>query len=477
MAQHLVPVVAAPGAPGYFEKYRYGTRGTQGFREFSTSDITYIWRPSQKDIRIPEAPLRLAGQAIVISQLLNQFDHAFLSNGGVPAHMVVTPPFEDGKQRRAFRDQFNRKFGGAGNAGKVAFAETISEPGEFGTTTPQASVDVKVIGTTQKDSEINTLRTAKNEEQSIVFGVPLSMLGVSAGSKYTNMQTDRENYWKETIKPYLREFEDHINLSLAPKMDGPKDIGWFDTSSVPELRKAPVFTEGGGINAVAAGLISPNDYRLDRGLPADKDPDMDIARPRPLTLRDTFTVSSTAPGANPDQLPPNPAKPDANPTVVKKDQAIPPVKAKAVREDLLGIVREQLATELADQRRELQQRLAGKRGGKHRAHAQLNLGLAYDTEHWAQRLSRNLAPSLRAAGLLDGEITEWSQDITEAVHEHLSMTNDMAGAFDTDDYMGKLDQPGRPVSAPVDAGYIESALLQISQGQMEASDVLKAIAG
>lgn len=455
MAQHLVPVVAPPGAPDYFESFRYGTRGTQGYREFKPHQITYVWRPSQADIRQPEAPLRLANAAIVITQLLNQYDHAFLSNGGVPAHLVVTPPFEDSTARRGFRDQFNRKFGGASNAGKVAFAETTSEPGEFGTTTPTANVDVKVIGTAQKDAEINLLRQAKINDQNVVFGVALSLLGVSSDSKYTNMQTDRENYWQGTGRNFIREFEDHVNTKLAPLMDGVKDIGWFDTSNVPELRKPPLFTEDGGIAAVGARLITRNEYRADRGLP-------------PVEGGDEFEepilpkVIEAVEPANPE-----PVEPPA------KDK---PIKLKAVRMDVLDVVRGQLAIELADQRRELELRRDGKRGGRNRAHAALSLALVYDREHWAQRMARNLGPALRTAGYADGPITEWSQDVTSAVFEALEQGS-FADVFEPDAYMDQLanTQPGTPVN--VDAGYVESALLQISQGQLRPDDVIKAIAG
>lgn len=449
MSQYLVPVVAAQGAPTYFESFRYGTRGAQGYREFKPDQLTYIFRPSQADIRQPESPFRLAINGLVTRRLLDQFDMAFLSNGGVPSHLVVTPPFEDGTQRRAFRDQFNRKFGGAANAGKPAFAETLAEPGEYGTSLPPQTVDVKVIGQSQKDSEHSTLRDAKIQETCDVFGVPMSLLGRSAASKFTNMQTDRENYWRETVANKITELEDHVNIALAVRMDGLKDVGWFDTSGVPELRKAPVFTEQGGLAAVDAAVITPDEYRADRGLP-------------PLPDGKGAQVKAAVAVA------PAPVVEPVVPT-------LPPVRAVAVRADLLGVVREQLATELADQRHELEQRLVGKRGGRHRAHAQLNLGLAYDVEHWRARLVRNLAPALRAAGLSDGRITDWSEDVTARVSEQLQSHNAMGGVFEPDGYMGSLaeQEPGRVV----EAGFLESALLQIHAGQLEAGTVIGELTG
>jgi phage portal protein BeeE len=463
MAQFLVPVLAAPGGKHYFEGYRYGTRGAQGYREFTLDEVSYGYRPSQQDLRQPEAPLRLARWGIEVLRLIDEFDAAFLDNGGVPAHLVITPAFtgdEASKSRRSFRNQFGRKFGGARNAGKTAFAEFEDEPGDYGQGAPRQTVDVKVIGQSQKDSQMAETRLSRIDDMCIALGVPLSLLGISRDSKYTNMDTDRANYWKETIKPFLTDIEDGVNTATA-ELDGPLDVGWFDTSSVPELRKPPVFTEAGGISAVAAGIISPNTYRDDRGLPPLTDADADVARPRPLTIRDTFTVAT--PGT------PNPDAPALDtPAAPPKFKAV-----TAVRTDMLGIVREQLTAELAAQRSEIEARLAGQRGGRKRAHAQLDLGLAYDREHWQRRIATNLAPGLRAAGYGDVDVTNWSEDITAAVFDALDgVTGLTDDPFESGQYMGLLGQP-----AQLDAGMVQQALVQLAQGDGDAAQVLASFGG
>lgn len=471
MAQHLTPILAH-GHGDYFEGYRYGTRGSRGYREFSMDQIVYCWRPSQEDVRQPEAPLRLAQWGIQVLKLIDEFDRAFLANGGVPAHLVVTPSFGDdpmGKASRiAFRDQFRTKFGGTRNAGKPAFAEYDDETGDPGQGQPRQTVDVKVIGTAQKDSQLRESRMDRIDEMCAGLGVPLSLLGISRDSKFTNMQTDKEVLWQITNKPIIVEFEDNTNTALSD-LDGPLDVGWFDTSGVPELRKPPVFTETGGIAAVAAGLISPNDYRADRGLAPLTDPDADVARPRPLTIRDTFTVAD--PGA---------ANPDSGAVdVVPSDTAPPkpkPVKAAAVRTDLLAVVRDQLAVELAAQRAELQARRDGKRGGRRRAHALLDLSLVYDAEHWQRRMVTNLGPGLRAAGYDDPAIEEFSQDITAAVAEHLADQVDFSAldhVFDADGYLTMLNRP-----APMlDVGTVEQALVQLATGHGDAAAALAMFGG
>lgn len=449
MAQYLVPVVAPVGAPGYFEKFRYGTIGAPGYREFKPDDVTYVWNPSDADVRLPRAPLSLASWGIKISQLVNAYDEAFLSNGGVPAYLVVSPSFADQHSRTSFRNQFRRRFGGPANAGKVMFGETDVEPGETGTV-PSAtqSISVQTIGTSQKDAQMDVLRGNQITDMCVAFGVDPSLLGYSGDSKYTNMSNARVNYYQGTVRGHLQKLEDGVNIALGPRLDGPKDVGWFDTKAVPELRPAPLFTPEQGLTMVLAGTISPNDLREAVHLPKSDDPDMDVARPRPqnANVRITDTVGGTGaglPGAEQQTGAVQKAL-EGNPDSVKGQDPAQATKATAVRTDLLGVVREQLAIELADQRAELTARAEGKRGGRKRAHANLDLGLAYDVEHWRERMARNLEPSLRAAGWDDPGT--FSKDITAAVFESLSgMTpdEDWQGALALESVLEQL----RPLSS------------------------------
>jgi len=459
MAQHLAPVLAAPGGQHYFESYRYGTRGAQGYREFPLDGVTYVYRPSQLDMRQPEAPLRLARQGIEVLRLIDEFDRAFLDNGGVPAHLVITPAFtgEDArKSRQSFRNQFSRKFGGARNAGKTAFAELEDEPGDYGQGTPRQTVDVKVIGQSQKDSQMAETRSARVLDMCVALGVPLSLLGISRDSKYTNMASDRENYWKETIKPLLVDIEDAVNTATV-ELDGLLDVGWFDISGVPELRKPPVLDPQEGIAAVASRLITVDEWRADRGLPPLPNGEGDKLIDPPAASEPPAQIE-----ANQNDSPPAPSA----------DQT-PPKRAIAVRTDLLAVVREQLTTELAAQRGEIEARLAGKRGGRKRAHAQLDLGLAYDREHWQRRIATNLAPGLRAAGYGDVDVTSWSEDITAAVFAQLDGVTALADdPFESGQYMGLLGQP-----AQLDAAAVQQALVQLAQGDSDAAMVLASFGG
>lgn len=463
MAQHLNPVLANPRSKDYFEGFRYGTRGANGYREFKPDEVVYCWRPSQEDFRQPEPPMRLAQWGIQVLRLLDEFDRGFLSNGGVPAHLVITPAFDENNSRSGFRDQFRRKFGGAANAGKVAFAEFTDESGDLGVgATPRQTVDVKVIGQSQKDSQQRESRMDRIDEMCAALGVPLSLLGISRDSKYTNMQSDLEILWQITNAPIITELEDNSNTALSD-LDGPLDVGWFDTSGVPQLRKPPVFDSNEGVAAVAARLITPDEWRADRGL-----------GPLPDGAGAVLIDPPTVPAA----LEPAPVEgapvADVIPTTPPKLTA---VKATAVRTDLLDVVRGQLAIELAAQRGELEARRAGKRGGRRKAHAELDLSLVYDVEHWHRRMVTNLGPGLRAAGYDTATVESFSADVTAAVLEQLDQTTDIdATSWDPEGYLVALT-PRQPHAQLIDHSTAEKALLQLAGGQGDAASALAMLGG
>lgn len=464
-AQHLVPIKAADTSRiSYFEGYEYGRVGMPNYRRFSLDQVVYCYRPSQYDLSQPESPVNLAAMEINIYALLSQFDQGFLENGGVPAHLIVTPPWSTREDRSAFRNQFRRDFGGARNANKVMFAERDLEPGENGQNSPE-SVEVQTLGQSQKDSQLDVLRDSKIADLVVAWGVPLSLLGDSRLSKYTNMQTDRENYWQETVKPKLAELADLVNINLGAGLSS-TDVGWFRTDGVPELRPRPVIDVQYAPQLVESGVLTIDEVRklnwqLD-ALPED-------AFPQPAAEPSALPDAVPEPEPEPEPKP----EPKPKPTVEPAAKVVPIKAARSVRLDQLETVRGLLQVELADQRAEIERRRDGVRGGRHRAAAAVSLANAYDTEHWAQRTVRRLAPACRALGMNDGQIEGWSQDITAEVFDQLAVGAPLDDAFDEDTAMGAID--GRLPGAGVPVQSVQAALLSISSGVSTAADAIASL--
>lgn len=284
-AQYVLPMPAESGND-YFAKFAVGVRGTVGYFETAPENLVYCYRPSQSDMRQPESPVALATLDLNIATLIGQFDYAFLKNGGVPAYVVRTASFTSDDDRIGFREQFDAKYQGPENAGRVMFYEQDLFAGDDGGYPPDP-FRIEAIGLSQKDSAMPELRASKVADICVAFGVPLSILGDSRVSKFTNMQSDRQNYYLTTILNQARETSDSVNIELAQGLG--REVGWFDTTDVPELRKPRRFADTDGLQLVLAKVIHPDEFRADAGLPPMKDVGL-----KPEDVTSPTTVTETA---------------------------------------------------------------------------------------------------------------------------------------------------------------------------------------
>lgn len=483
--QHLKPVPIDPNSsqrstPQYFSRFEYGTKGTDGYREFLPDDLIYCWRPSLSDPRQPESPLNIAKSEINIMWLLDQYDQGFLQNGGVPAHIIITAPFvgEDADdEREAFRDQFSRKFGGAKNTGTAMFAERELDMGEAGGN-PGDPVTVVKIGQSQHDSDLRDLRNAKIADLVVSMGVPLSILGDSRQAKYENVEADRTTAWRETFHPTMRDLEDLVNIHLAPRLGD--DVGWFETTSVPELRPTPLYSDESAPKLLQVGLIGRSEWRVTRGLPAElPKEDQDFFD---NTGGDGNSVSDK-PLAEPKALvdPLQKALPAPTPKTVPKVKAVTKVYPKADRsievpkvefqdspvriEDEIRqkmVIRDSLVDVLntltGDMDRAVQQRLQSRRNRD-----------PFDLGYWTERSKRVLGPVLRIAGLSNVEVDAYAECAVSAVSDAVTASggvpSDMAELL-----LGEFDHRGSARDA-------ESILLDLAVGRITPDRALRLVKG
>lgn len=395
-AQHLNPVAATSGS-NYFEYFQYGQRGQRGYKEFKPRDIVYIYRPSLKDFRLPESPVQMAAVNINIAKMLDQFDYSFLKNGGVPAHLIITPPFASDEQRDGFQSQFMADFSGSANVGKAMFAERDIQVGESNGGIGFDTVDVKTIGTTQRDAQLSELRFAEQQAICLGWGVPLSILGDASHRTFSNAQDERINYLQQTCLPRARELQDGINIHLATLLDPTrKVVGWFDTTGVPELRSSPALPDGNeAVTIQAAGGFTWDEWRSERGLPSQKDVGLDKIQTE-KEKQAQITAAPAAKDAGSDVLPP------ANAPAAKTRHAGPghdPITSghitTASLESALTVA---LRREIEAMARAAKERAAGKRSRRGEDVEIL------DVDYWRDRVSAVLRAHISESTISIGEV-------------------------------------------------------------------------
>jgi HK97 family phage portal protein len=402
-AQHIRPVPSISG-PGYFSSFHYGYQGQQGYREFKPNEIVYIWKPSLRDFREAESAVNVAALNINVAKMLDTFDFNFLKNGAVPSNMVVTPPFATDDDRDRFRMQFEADFGGVSNAGKTIFSErTIEGEGPLG---GQETVDVKILGLSQRDAQLSVLSDKEISAITIAFGVPLSILGDSSHRTFSNAFQDRRNYWLETLLPKSREIQDGINVNLAPLLDpGGKTVGWFDTSGVPELRGDPAIPDMQAVSWRDAGLVTEDEIRADRGLPPGKDVGLDkvwaqLAADKEQAKK-TMTqnaASSVAKQAGGQVVAPAKAPAASAPAASRS------LPTSALESVLAGSVRNLLAEV---------QTVVAQRSESRRSHRP-----AFDVPFWEARAVSALSPVLVEMGLTTSQVETLAKLITKDTEQH-----------------------------------------------------------
>jgi len=204
------------GGSQYFDGFQYVP--ATGTITLANEQVIYCWRPSIEDWRQPESVLQAAQLPVFISKSIDRYMANLLKNDLVATTMVISPPFDEAAQRRAWQDQFLSEFTGIDKVGNTIFAEF--EPGE---TTPQNRplVQVERLAQTVTTAHLTEIAKTAKIDITIAFGVPESLLGNAAtrclrGSEYVRLSNGERHQAKDLVG---RTFK-----LLAPGPQGQREV-------------------------------------------------------------------------------------------------------------------------------------------------------------------------------------------------------------------------------------------------------------
>ncbi|MCU1494855.1 MAG: phage portal protein family [Acidimicrobiaceae bacterium] len=272
----LAPVPAPDGAPRWFDGFEYQT--PRGKRDMTADKVFYAWRASAKDWREPESALQAMQTSISIVNGINAYMWSLLKNDMVASKIIISPPFDEDDQRRAWQDQFVSEFSGFDNAGKSIFAEAEQDIDETtGKALDNANAKVQVIDLAQTGINAQLMEMLKEGKIDITIGtgVPISLLGNASQRTYANADSEYRNFWTITVLPLLSELQDPVNVQLAPQLGD--EVGWFDLSRVVALQPPSVFMPPAVTDMIDAGVITPDDVANILNLPSLENPSEDAA--------------------------------------------------------------------------------------------------------------------------------------------------------------------------------------------------------
>jgi HK97 family phage portal protein len=243
--------VSTMGGPTYFDKYIY-TTPQKGDQEMTPEKVVYCWRQSLMDPRQPESPLSAAKLPTYIAMGMDKYFTKMLQNNMVGTTLVVTPPFDDAGEERAWQEQFLTSFTGVDNTGKTIFATAEADETD---TSGKPLVQVERLAQTAVEGSLIQLSKEAKIDITVALGVPLSLIGNASQRTYSNADSEYRNFWTITALPYIKELQEHINLRLAGRIG--EEVGWFDLSKVEALKPPSIFAPPMIGDVINSGVATP----------------------------------------------------------------------------------------------------------------------------------------------------------------------------------------------------------------------------
>ena len=228
----------------------------------------------------PIAPVRMA---VDMGKDGLRFNRNFLRNSAQPDFVLLTNETMTDSEIEEFYNRWEARYRGPGNAHRPAIASFLR--------------DIKTLGFSQRDMEfIQGLRWSL-EEVSRTYGVPKPLLSDLERATFANINAAERIFWRNTILPEMRFFEEQLTRMLLPRLGYPDLVATFDVSNVEVLREDENSRVSREAQLLDRGVLTINEVRRSRNL-ADV-PWGDIwakapgRRPRPAEAEAASEAAST----------------------------------------------------------------------------------------------------------------------------------------------------------------------------------------
>jgi HK97 family phage portal protein len=172
---------------------------------FDETEIIHFKYPSPFDIFYGTGPLLAARYGVDLNNEIKLYGINFLMNQAQPSGVLTTANTLNEDQYLRLKEQWNARYRGSRNAGKMAILEN--------------GLTYQQIGQGLKDIKFEDMANTIRDEILAIFGVPASKLGLVEDVNRANAEANDYTYQKETIEPRLRLIEEKLNEKLMPVYD------------------------------------------------------------------------------------------------------------------------------------------------------------------------------------------------------------------------------------------------------------------
>ena len=242
---HWVKIV--PSETEFISGYVVTVPGKATPIPFDETEIIHFRYPSPSDLFYGQGPLWAARLGVDLNTEIRTWGINYFLNNAQPSGILTTEMSLTESQYNRLRDQWNEKYRGVKNAGKMAFLEN--------------GLKYQQMGSNVRDARFEFVSEEIRNEICACFGVPASKLGLEAHDNRATAEASDYTYQSETIVPKLTLIQEKINEKLVSLYD-PRLFSEFE-NIVPEDKD--FLLKERQIN-LTTGFSSIDELRLEQGL-------------------------------------------------------------------------------------------------------------------------------------------------------------------------------------------------------------------
>jgi HK97 family phage portal protein len=213
------------------------------------------------------SPLQQLGVTLKIEDAAQRHQRAMLQNGARPPSAVVADKDFLGLEREErqlildnLRQDITDIYAGPDNAGRPA----LLPPG----------LDWKQVGHSAVEAALIDQRKVAREEVCGVYQIPPPMLGILDRATFSNIETQREMAYTDSLAPPLVLIEQTINAQLVRSLLREEDV-YVEYDFAGVLRGDRLKEVNSLRLAIATALLTPNEARAIDNRPRSETPGMD----------------------------------------------------------------------------------------------------------------------------------------------------------------------------------------------------------
>ena len=182
-----------------------------------------------------------------------RFNRNFLRNSAQPDFVLLTDAQLTDAEIEDFYQRWEMRYRGPQNAHRPAIANFVR--------------DIRTLGLSHRDMDfIRGLRWSL-EEVSRAYGVPKPLLSDLERATFANINAAERIFWRNTIVPELRFFEEQLNRMLLPRLGYPDLELEFDLSAIEALQEDENQRVSREMQLLDRGVLTINELRRQRNLP------------------------------------------------------------------------------------------------------------------------------------------------------------------------------------------------------------------